>query len=224
MTGISGRLAAAIASLVLAGGCATLLDTHADGTAPDGPGALPGPPGGDSLGSGGSVIFNEANVQIVSSAQTQSGVSLRPAASSSGADYLINLSGVMLSISPRPLMAMEVRDPVGRVACGIDIADGDFRLVQSGGAPVIGSYGPGDLHRILLRVSRRERRCVVNIQLTPQGSDPGTAPETPPIDASGAFVASDFDSLSEFRLVWELPVSAGQTSYFLGPVRITVGE
>ena len=217
------RAAIAATALAVLAGCTTILDTQGSGSSPPGPGPLPGLPLGDSISAGGQVLFNPGNIRIFSDAETQSGVVLRPAQlRGRSAEYLVNLVGITLLISEQPVLAIDAFDVQQRLACGLEIGGGEFRLVSAGGTDPIGSYsGNADQHVILMRLSRKDDRCFVNIRQFPLGADTNAPQTQPPINAAGDFVDSAFDSLTQLRVAWEQSPPDTPTSYFIGRAVIT---
>jgi hypothetical protein len=220
---IQGLVIAAVVGLSLVAGCAEILNTHSSGDGPAGEGPIPGLPTGDSVDATGEVLFNGGNFQLVSQDASLTRVRLIPTGQTTDYDdYLLNFSGVMTMITPLPFIAVDAIDTGARIACGIEIGGGEFRLVGGAGTAVVGTYSANaDQHNILLRVSRENRLCYLNIRQFPQGAGTGVPQTQAAINASGSFVDNGFTRLAEMRVQWEQPSRRNPKSYFLGPVTIS---
>lgn len=197
-------------------GCSEVLDTHSSGVGPNGPGALPGAPSGDSITATGNVLFNDGGQQLSANGTGTTGVTLITGGKPHNTtEYLINFRGVKLTITDTPVLAVDTFDTEDRQACGLEIAGGEFRLVSGNGTAVIGTYsGQADIHTVLMRLNRTAARCYVGITQVAQGTDgPLTQPE---IAANAPFVSANFGDLDRMRVRWESTASSDATSYFLG--------
>jgi hypothetical protein len=206
-------------------GCTQILDTHSTGTGPAGPGTLPGAPSGDSVSSVGSVGYNGGNIALAADgASPAASVELVPGGKPHNTNsYSLNFSGVKLTVTANPVLAVDVVDDAGAVACGLEIAGGEFRLIGGDGPVVIDTYtGAADEHRILMRMDKSLDRCFIRIEQVPQGTD---GPPIKPVATGDApFVDSAFDELDFVRVRWEQTSESDATSYFLGPVVITKAD
>lgn len=203
-------------SALAVSGCSEIVDSHSGGSSPAGPGPIAGPPNGDSLTSSGNIVFNGGNIQLVAAepGQQQTGVSFQTAGQPHNtSEYSISFSGVKLTISDLPVLAIDLFDTSQQLACGLEIAGGEFRLVSGNGTTAFGTYSANaDQHNVFLRLALGQNRCFVRVEQVPQGQ---SGPPTQPIFTSdGPFVASGFGDLDQIRFVWEQFNSP--TSYFLG--------
>ncbi|WP_282610501.1 hypothetical protein [Pelagibius sp. Alg239-R121] len=220
MSKFNSRLAATV-MLLMASGCTEILNTHSSGSGPEGPGAIPGAPGGDSVSATGPVIFNSGNIQLPANGTSPILVDLivggHPHDTS---EYAISFSGVKLTITDTPVIAIDALNAVGQQACGLEISGGEFRLVSGAGAPAIGTYtGAADEHRVFLRVDLASARCFVRIEQVAQGTD--GPPVQPVIVGDGPVIAAAFGELDRLRIAWEETSPGDATNYFLGPVVIS---
>ena len=209
-----------LAAAIAVSGCSEILDTHANGDGPAGPGVLAGPPDGDSISSSGGVIFNGGNIQLTSNDPLSGQINLRPGGQPHDtSDYYVNFSGVALSIADEPLLTIDALDTAGALACGLEISGGAFRLVSGQGTTEIGTYsGQADQHNIQWRLSRNAARCYVQIDQVAQGTNgPATQPT---ISANAPFATAGFADLDRVRIGWE-DAAGTATSYFLGRVVIS---
>lgn len=208
--------------IVLTMSCSTILDTHSSGNGPAGPGSLAGSPAGDSVDSQGNVIFNGGNMSLAVNGSTPAPrVDLVPGGKPhETSEYELQFSGVKLTITDQPVLAIDAIDDGGRIACGLEIAGGEFRLIGGSGPVVADTYtGAADEHRIFLRMDKTLERCSVRIEQVAQGTNgPPIKPET---QASTPFVNAGFDELDRVRVQWEQTSPADGTQYFLGPAVIT---
>lgn len=205
-------------------GCSEILDTHATEAGYSGPGSLVGPPPGDSISAAGNVNFNGGNLQLVASGSGSGSADLIPGGQPHNTgSYLINFSGVKLTITDTPVLRVAALGDRNRVACSLDIAGGEFTLNGGAGAVVAGPYtGAADLHRVLLRLDNRSERCLVNIRQYMQGSASPNDPQTlPAVDASVPYQTAGFSELDRVRVSWENVSRTDATSYFLGPMVIS---
>jgi hypothetical protein len=203
-------------------GCTQILNTHSTGTGPAGAGSLPGAPGGDSVSSVGNVVYNSGNIQLAADgASPAASVELVPGGKPHDTNsYSLNFSGVKLTITANPVLAIDVVDDEGAVACGLEIAGGEFRLIGGDGPVVIDTYtGAADEHRIFMRLDKNVDRCFIRIEQVTQGTD--GPPIKPVVTGDAPFVDSAFDELDFVRVRWEQTSESDATNYFLGPVVIT---
>lgn len=208
--------------IVLTASCTEILNTHSLGNGPMGAGPLAGSPAGDSVTSQGNVIFNGGNIQLaVNGSNPEPRVDLVPGGKPHNAsEYSLIFSGVKLTITDQPVLAIDVIDNGNRIACGLEIAGGELRLI-GGAVPVVADTysGAADEHRILLRMDKALERCFIRIEQVAQGTD---GPPVKPITfANTSFVNAGFDELDRVRVQWEQTTSQDATNYFLGPVVIT---
>ncbi len=202
--------------------CTTILDTHSTGPGPVAAGALPGDPPGDSVTSVGNVLFNGGNISLNATGTSPAPrVNLSPGGKPHNtSEYSLNFSGVKLTTSDTPVLAIDAIDDAMQIACGLEIAGGDIRLIGGAGAVVADTYtGNADEHRILLRMDKNTDRCFVRVEQVPQGTD--GPPIKPAISANAPFINSDFDELDLVRVRWEETSSGDATQYFLGQAEIT---
>lgn len=218
------RTIACCLALAVLGACTEILNTHSSGDGPPGPGAIPGAPSGDSVAADGIVNFNGGTIQLVADAAVQSGVDLITAGKPHDTtEYAISFRGVKLTIFDQPVLAISALDTDGDLACGLEIAGGEFRLVSGSGTAVIGTYSfNADEHRIFLRLALGQERCFIRIEQVAQGTD--GPPVQPVIVADGPFVADQFGDLDRMRVVWEPSNQGSGTSYFLGPTTISLSD
>ncbi|WP_299739719.1 hypothetical protein [uncultured Roseobacter sp.] len=197
-------------------GCTEVLDSQANGAAPSGPGPLAGPPAGDSASSSGNVIYNSGNTQLLADGSSSGVLNLVTGGKPHNTDsYSISFSGVKLTITEEPVLAIDALDTSGQLACGLEIAGGEFRLVSGAGTSMIGTYsGNADQHNVVMRLDLDGNRCFVVITQVAQGT---SGPQIQaPIEANGPIFASSFGDLDRLRVAWEDTAGAGATSYFLG--------
>ena len=214
-------LLAAFTVLGILGGCTEILNTHSSGDGPAGPGPIPGAPGGDSVSATGPVIFNTGGFQLSANGSSPILVDLIAGGQPHNtSEYAISFSGVKLSITDRPVIAIDALNASEQVACGLEISGGEFRLVSGAGSPVIGNYtGAADQHRVFLRIDLASSRCFVRIEQVTQGTD--GPPVLPIITADGPVIAAAFGELDRLRVAWEETSPDDATNYFLGPTVIS---
>lgn len=221
----SYRMMVWLALLGTVSGCAEILDTHGTPAGYSAPGALAGPPPGDSISSAGTVLYNGGNLQFAADGDTPDPTAdLIPGGQPHNTDsYLINFSGVKLTITDTPILRITALGDGGDVACSLDIAGGQFTLNGGAGSLVAGPYtGAADLHRVLLRLDNRSNRCLLNIRQYMQGSSSPNDPQTlPAIDASVPYQAPGFSELDRVRVGWVATSPSDATNYFLGPMVIS---
>ena len=208
--------------IVLAGSCAEILNTHSSGTGPAGPGSLAGSPAGDSVASQGNVIFNGGNMNLaVNGSSPAPRVELVPGGKPHDtSEYSLRFSGVKLTITDQPIVAIDAIDTGGRIACGLEIAGGELRLIGGARSVIADTYtGSADEHRILLRIDKASNRCFVLIEQVTQGTD--GPPIKPATNANVSFVNAGFNELDRVRVQWEQTSPEDATQYFLGPAVIT---
>lgn len=208
--------------IVLTAACTEILNTHSSGDGPAGPGSLAGGPAGDSVASDGNVVFNGDNMQLSANGSTPAPrVDLVPGGKPHNtSEYSLNFSGIKLTITDQPVLAIDAIDDARRIACGLEIAGGEFRLMDGAGSVIADTYTPdGNEHRILLRMDKATDRCFVRIEQVPQGTD--GPPIKPVAVANASFVSGGFDELDLVRVRWEQTAPEDATSYFLGPAVIS---
>jgi len=208
--------------IVLATSCTEILNTHSSGVGPTGIGSLAGPPEGDSVDSQGNVIYNSGNINLaVNGSSPAPSVNLVPGGKPHNtSEYSLQFSGVKLTITDQPVLTIDAIDNGGRIACGLEIAGGDFRLIGNAGPVIADTYtGAADEHRILLRIDKTGDRCFVLIEQVAQGTD--GPPIKPVTNANTPFVNAGFDELDRVRVQWEQVSPEDSTQYFLGPTVIT---
>ncbi len=208
--------------IVLAASCTEILNTHSSGAGPAEPGSLVGSPAGDSVASQGNVIFNSGNMNLAVNGSTPAPrVDLVPGSKPHNtSEYSLQFSGVKLTITDQPVLAIDAIDDGGRIACGLEIAGGEFRLIGGAGSVIADTYtGAADEHRILLRMDKASDRCFVLIEQVTQGTD--DPPIKPATNANVPFINAGFDELDRVRVQWEQTSPEDATQYFLGPTVIT---
>lgn len=214
-------LLASCGLLTALAGCTEILNTHSSGDGPGGPGPIPGAPAGDSVSASGPVLFNGGNIQLPADGTSPTLVDLivggHPHNTS---EYAISFSGVKLTVTDTPVIAIDVLNDDDDVACGLEIAGGNFRLVSGIGSPIVGTYtGAADEHRVFLRVDLASARCFLRIEQVAQGTD--GPPVQPVITADGPVIAAAFGELDRLRVAWEAALPTDATNYFLGPTIIS---
>lgn len=212
---------APLAFIAALASCTQILDNQGNGASPAGPGALAGPPPGDSVNSSGDVIYNMGNTQVTVGGSSPGVLNLVTGGKPHNtANYSITFSGVKLTITEPPVLAIDAFDTANRLACGLEIAGGEFRLVSGAGTTDIGTYsGLADQHNVIMRLDLEGARCFVVINQVAQGTD--GPPTQPTIEANAPFVDADFGDLDRMRIRWEDTAGASPTSYFLGRMRIS---
>lgn len=211
-----------VVPILLTMSCSTILDTHSPGNGPMGPGPLAGAPAGDSVVSQGNVLFNGGNMSLAVNGTTPAPrVDLVPGGKPHETnEYTLQFSGVKLTITDRPVLAIDAIGESGRIACGLEIAGGEIRLIGGSGPMVADTYtGAADEHRIFLRMDKTFDQCSVRIEQVAQGTK--GPPIKPQAQASASFVNAGFDELDLVRVQWEQTSSDDATQYFLGPAVIT---
>lgn len=214
--------AAVFLLLLTAAGCTQVLHTDFDSEGgPWPPGSLAGPPPGDSaevqgdvLGLGDSISLqsdSSASIDLITGGQPHN---------TSG--YAIDFAGIKPTISETPVLAIDALDPEGQNACGLEISDGEFRLVSGDGESVIGEYtANADEHRVFLRLNLGSGSCGVRIEQFEQGAGPDAPPTVPLITATGPLITQGFEELDRLRFAWENTAGTSPTQYFLGHVTIS---
>ena len=202
--------------------CAEILNTHSSGIGPAGPGPLAGAPEGDLVAAEGNVIFNGGNIDLLADGSTPPArVDLVPGGKPHNtSEYSLRFSGIKLTTTAQPVLAVDAIDDGGRIACGLEIAGGEFRLIGGAGAVIADTYtGAADEHRIVLRMDKATDRCFVLIEQVAQGTD--GPPIKPAMQANVPFVNVAFDELDRVQVQWEQTSPRNATQYFLGPAVIT---
>lgn len=207
--------------LAALGGCTEILNTHSSGDGPAGPGPIPGAPAGDSVSAAGPVLFNGGNIQLPANGTSPTLVDLivggHPHNTS---EYAVSFSGIKLTVTDTPVIAIDALNDDDDVACGLEIAGGNFRLVSGIGSPIVGTYtGAADEHRVFLRIDLASERCFLRIEQVAQGTD--GPPVQPVITADGPVIAAAFGELDRLRVAWEAILPTDATNYFLGPTVIS---
>lgn len=205
---------------VLLASCTTIIDSQGNGASPPGPGALPGPPSGDSISAAGEVLFNGGSLQLLATTGTQTGVAFRPDEDhGTPNEYTLTFAGVITLIEPQPVVAVDVFDTNQRLGCGLEISGGEFRIVSGEGTNVIGTYSAqADEHRVIMRIADR---CFVNIRQFGQGLGPNSPLTAPVIDTSAPLAARDFGVLERVQVAYEQVTPDTPGSYFLGQLTVS---
>lgn len=207
--------------------CTTVLDTDFETSSSGEPwpsGPLPGSPPGDSAEVQGRVISVGSTVSLMSSDLARIDlITGRKPHNTNG--YSISFSGVKLTTTDTPVLAIDALDVEERLACGLKISGGEFRLVSGDGEEVIGEYsGAADQHDVIMTLTLGSGTCGVLIEQFEQGAEPGSAQTFPPITANGPIIYEDFEELDRLRFAWENAEEDFATQYFLGNVNIEKGN
>ena len=186
---------------------------------PSGP--LAGPPNGDSAQVQGEVIGNGHSVSLMS--DSSASIDLITGEKPHNTDgYTIGFSGVKLTITEEPVIAIDALDAQDQLACGLEISGGEFRLISGNGENVIGNYtGQADQHNITMRLNLGSGTCGVIINQVAQGSGPNAPNTVPTISATAPLATSGFQELDRVEVAWEDTPGDGPTQYFLGHMTIT---
>lgn len=212
--------AAVVLLSLMAAGCTQVL--HTDFESDGGPwpsGNLAGPPAGDSAEVEGEVtgLGDAVTLDSASAASLELITGGKPHDTTG---YTIRFAGVKLTISETPVLAIDALDARGQNACGLEISDGEFRLVSGDGESSIGEYTfNADEHRVVMRLNLGSGTCGVRIEQVEQGAGPDAPPTVPLITATAPLITQDFAELDRLRFAWE-DADGSPTQYFLGHVTI----